>query len=212
MKKITCLCWLLFITTCLWAQVVPINNSGNQLQQFYLNLDVEHLWLAGHHINWETGESDNPNATKGIKTHCSAFVAAACKKLGVYILRPPEHSDILLANAQYDWLHTNMDNSGWRMITDDNVYESAQNLANQGCVVAAVYKNPNSHKPGHIALVMPYELADTSLMNRGPMLIQAGNINSSAIQLKNGFKSHLTSWPTQEVLFYYHKYDNSHKK
>ena len=37
-------------------------------------------------------------------THCSAFVASFSKQLGVYMLRPPDHSPTLLANAQMRWL------------------------------------------------------------------------------------------------------------
>ncbi|MFX7052567.1 hypothetical protein ABTH91_21265, partial [Acinetobacter baumannii] len=83
---------------------IPVNIEGKCLRDFYIKENVVEKWLAGHHINWETGEPDNPNATKEIKTHCSAFVAAACKQLNIYILRPPQHAQELLANAQFDWL------------------------------------------------------------------------------------------------------------
>ena len=80
------------------------DSKGQQLQQFYLSMDVENRWIAGSHVNWETGEYDKPDATSGNHTHCSAFVSACCKKMGIYILRPPDHGQKLLANAQYEWL------------------------------------------------------------------------------------------------------------
>ena len=76
-----------------------IEPAGQQLKEFYFSLDVEHLWIAGNHVNWETGVADKPEATSENHTHCSAFVAAACKRLNMYILRPPDHSQLLLANA-----------------------------------------------------------------------------------------------------------------
>src|SRR5580658_6131884 len=49
-----------------------IEPAGRQLKEFYFSLDVEHLWIAGNHVNWETGEADKPDATAGNHTHCSA--------------------------------------------------------------------------------------------------------------------------------------------
>jgi hypothetical protein len=37
-------------------------------------------------------------------THCSAYVAAAAFYLDIYILRPPNHQQLHLANAQVSWL------------------------------------------------------------------------------------------------------------
>ncbi|MDE3184687.1 MAG: hypothetical protein KGM16_14810 [Bacteroidota bacterium] len=57
-----------------------VNANGNQLRTFYFGLHVENLWIAGSHINWETGVAYKPDATSGNPTHYSAFVAA-CKRL-----------------------------------------------------------------------------------------------------------------------------------
>jgi hypothetical protein len=64
-------------------------------------MKVESLWLAREHVNWETGEPDKGQdyAGPGRSTHCSAFAAAVGERLGVYMLRPPEHGQILLANT-----------------------------------------------------------------------------------------------------------------
>ena len=182
----------------------PIDEKGFHLKQFYLSQNIENLWIAGHHIDWETGEPDNPNAEKSIHTHCSAFVAAACKKLNIYILRPPAHGQQLLANAQSDWLETGeARDDGWKPIRGEKIYTDAQSFANRGYVVLAIYKNPDQKVPGHAALVMPDERSAEKLEESGPLLIMAGKHNFNRISLKAGFKSHIFSWPEHEILFYY---------
>jgi hypothetical protein len=183
---------------------LTIEANGVKLKTFYLALNVENLWIAGNHVNWQTGEADKPDATAGIHTHCSAFVAAACKKLAIYILRPPEHKQELLSNAQFDWLSLPQAvNAGWKKIEGNNVYVEAQSMANRGIVVIAICKNPDNTKPGHVAMVMPGEVTNEKLENDGPNLIMAGTHNFNKISLKAGFKSHLTSWPENVVQFYY---------
>ena len=79
----------------------PISADGVRLREFLDNSGVDHLWLRDYAVDWKTGEtiaaygssSANPH------THCSAFAASAAMRLGVYILRPPEHTVSLLANA-----------------------------------------------------------------------------------------------------------------
>jgi hypothetical protein len=71
-------------------------------------------------VNWETGEPDRDGAYEGPNkhTHCSAFAAAAAKHMGVYLLRPPEHGQQLLANAQAGWLASGEAQSrGWEEIS-----------------------------------------------------------------------------------------------
>jgi hypothetical protein len=203
-KKITTLVFIMIAFAAKAQHKFPIDENGSRLKDFYLSLNVENLWIAGHHINWQTGEQDNPNAEHGIHTHCSAFVAAACKKINIYILRPPEHGQLLLANAQFDWLPTQeAKDDGWKLITERNVYAAAQRFANSGYVVIAIYKNPNPKIPGHVALVMPDELSGQKLEESGPALIMAGTHNHNHVSLKAGFKSHISSWPETEILFYY---------
>jgi len=214
MKRKTLLIFILLFSSLLWKGVgseafaqstTQITNEGNTLKQFYLNEHLESLWLAGQHVNWETGESDNPNATKGNKTHCSAFAASVCKQKGVYIIHPPSKTS--LANALYDWLSSSEAyNKGWKQIIT-NVFETAQQYANAGKIVVAVYKNPDASKPGHIALIMPAEKTTDDLNKEGPAIIQAGRINSSSISLKQGFERHLKSWPppSTEIIFFYNE-------
>lgn len=191
---------LLLIFSCKKETPLSVSSDGEALKQFYLSQDVEQLWLDGHHVDWQTGIMDDPNATSETKSHCSAFVASVCKRKGIYILRPPEHTTFLLANAQYDWLFSSSAvDSGWVQITD-NPYQNAQTYANNGKIVVAVYKNPNPDKSGHIAFIMPYNLTTSDLSDQGPMLIQAGEVNSNYIPLKEGFKYHISNWSTASSL------------
>lgn len=170
-----------------------------------MNEEVENNWLAGQHVNWETGKPDNPNATKNIKTHCSSFAASVCKKKKLYLLCPPQNSVTLLANAQFDWLFTKeAAKKGWKQIKQD-VFKTAQSFANKGFVVLAVYKKPKPKKPGHIAVVIPKEKSMQQLDKEGPNLIQAGLINKSDISLKFGFKHHITNWDSvlNDIVFFY---------
>jgi len=184
---------------------LQVEPAGRQLKEFYFSLDVEHLWIAGSHVNWETGAADKPEATAGNHTHCSAFVAAACKRLNIYILRPPDHGQLLLANAQYDWLASPAAlEAGWKPVEGiyPTLYETAQRLANQGYVVVAICKNPDEKVPGHAALVLPENASREKLEDAGPALIMAGTHNHRMITLAAGFKSHLPGWPEHVVKFY----------
>ena len=209
MKKfITTMLVLCMYATKLSAQeTLTISAEGKILLQNYLSMNVENLWIAGHHINWITGVPDRDNAKAGTRTHCSAFVAAACKNQNIYILRPPEHAQVLLANAQYKWLQSsNAISMGWQPVTGGSsadVYYSAQRYANKGFVVVAVYQNPISKKPGHIAIVRPDLVSTQQISDNGPSLIMASTNNYDLISLKMGFKSHITQWPESAILFYY---------
>lgn len=165
-------------------------------------LDVEHRWPAGVHVHWESGEPDGkPESGIGKHTHCSAFVAAAAKQLGVYILRPPEHKQILLANAQYDWLESAGAAQGWRLLRDE---VEAQHVANRGELVVATYRNHHDDKPGHIAIVRPSERGDAAVRVEGPQITQAGGINYRDTTLAHGFAGHPAAWGGHEVRFYAH--------
>ena len=187
--------------------IIKIDSLGNLLRQFYLKEDVEHNWLAGQHVDWETGKPDNPYTTKDTKTHCSSFAASVCKQKKLYLLCPPKHNVTLLANAQFDWLFTkDAASKGWLQIKKD-IFKNAQSFANKGFVVVAVYKNPIPKKPGHIALVMPKEKSITALDEEGPNLIQAGQTNKSDIPLRQGFKNHIADWANvlNDIVFFYNE-------
>src|SRR5437016_3741779 len=78
-----------------------ITARGQHLARVLEEMEVEKYWQPGVSVNWKTGRHD-PQVGQHA-THCSAFAAAACERFGVYILRPPEHSQVLLANAQQKW-------------------------------------------------------------------------------------------------------------
>jgi hypothetical protein len=110
----------------------------------------------------------------------------------------------LLANAQYDWMTTPQAlNDGWKPIQEGNIYEEAQERANKGYVVIAIFKNADPRIPGHIALVRPAEISFDKIEESGPILIMASTHNFNYISLKAGFKSHITEWPDHAILFYY---------
>ena len=181
----------------------PISARGHSLQAVLDGMNVEALWLAHEHINWETGEPDKGPEYDGPgrSTHCSAFAAAVAKKLGVYLLRPPDHGQILLANAQTAWLHSEKGRqSGWRSIVSA---QQAQALANEGNLVVIVYESPDPHKPGHIAIVRPALRSKRLLEENGPSIIQAGQKNYASTSTKVGFLHHPGAWP-DNVQFYAH--------
>jgi hypothetical protein len=203
--KIHLLIIFLLASTIGYSQtILKITQSGNKLKQAYIAMDVEHLWIAKHHINWETGVPDKPEAHEGTRTHCSAFVASACEKLDIYILRPPQHGQVLLANAQEEWLNSNdAQKQGWQKLNDDDsLYKKAQELANKGKVVVAICRNPVHSKPGHVGLVIPFECSPEQLKQEGPEIIMAGTHNYNYIPLIKAFKSHITSWPSHEIEFF----------
>jgi hypothetical protein len=176
--------------------------DGHRLAAFLDSLQVESRWPAGVHVDWETGLPDGKvEHFEGKHTHCSAFVASAAKQLGVYILRPPEHGQILLANAQYDWLANEGASQGWRPVPDG--YE-AQRAANRGYLVVAVYKNHSDDKPGHIAIVRPSDKSRDEILAEGPQIIQAGGHNYTSTTLKHGFADHPAAWENNEVRYYEH--------
>ena len=170
-------------------------------------LDVEQHWPAGTHVHWETGKPDGkPELSAGKHTHCSAFAAAAAKRLGIYLLRPPEHAQVLLANAQYDWLESEGASRGWRPLRDAL---AAQAAANEGMLVVAAYKNHHDDKPGHIAIVRPSDKSRAAIEAEGPQVTQAGGTNYRSTSLRQGFAGHPAAWSRGEVRYFAHAVGNS---
>jgi hypothetical protein len=177
-------------------------DDGHKLATFLDSLGVEDRWPAGVHVDWETGLPDGKTESfEGKHTHCSAFVASAAKKLDIYILRPPEHGQVLLANAQFDWLAEQSARYGWFPIDDG--YE-AQRYANRGYLVVASYKNHDDRKPGHIAIVRPSGRSRDDILAEGPEVIQAGEHNYQSTTLKHGFAGHPHAFEDNEVKYYGH--------
>jgi hypothetical protein len=181
----------------------PVSAKGHRLLEVLESTNVESLWLAHEHVNWETGEPDKDADYEGPgkATHCSAFAAAVGKRVGVYMLRPPEHGQILLANAQAAWFHSPAGpQNGWREV---KTARDAQSLANAGNLVAIVYENPDAHKPGHIAIVRPAARSERLLEENGPEITQAGEKNYVKTSTKVGFEHHPGAWP-DGVRYYVH--------
>ena len=181
----------------------PITPEGHRLAATLDSMNVESLWLAQEHVNWETGEPDRSGEDEGPRhhTHCSAFAAAVAKRLGVYLLRPPEDGQKLLANAQFEWLRSAAARKlGWHRVSD---MREAQRLANQGNLVLVVFQNPEKDLPGHIAIVRPSEKSLQALRRDGPQIIQAGIHNHVSTIVRVGFLNHPGAWPNG-VRYYLH--------
>ena len=181
----------------------PITPEGHRLASTLDGMNVESLWLAQEHVNWETGKPDRGGEDEepGHHTHCSAFAAAVAKRLGVYLLRPPEHGQKLLANAQFEWLRSATARKfGWHRVSN---MREAQRLANQGNLVLVVFQNPAKDLPGHIAIVRPSEKSWKALRRDGPQIIQAGIHNHTSTSVRIGFLNHPGAWP-DGVRYYLH--------
>ena len=167
------------------------------------SMGVEGKWIAGAHVNWRTGMPDDVTETlPGRHTHCSAFVAAAAMKVGVHILRPPEHGQVLLANAQNEWLGGDVAASeGWTALAGP---AEAQQAANVGALVVASYHNHHDDKPGHIAIVRPGVKTAAQIAADGPDVIQAGTVNANSIAIRLGFAGHVHAWGGNEIEYFAH--------
>ena len=192
----------------------PITLAGHQLAAMLDGMDVETLWQRGYHIDWLTGVSEGPpETTPGGHTHCSAFAAAVADRLGIYLLRPPEHSQMWLANAQERWLNSAED-SGWQRIgrlSDPGASLQAVDLANHGKLVVAVYFQPPHMTPdgpkqraGHIAIVRPSDKTVALIEADGPDVIQAGMHNYQRVAMRIGFASHKAGWSHGAIEYFWH--------
>ena len=176
----------------------PIEANGQQLARLLDDTGVDHLWMRGWHVDWQTGAQDR--ATPGgpeARTHCSAFIAAIAERLGIYVLRPPQHPQNLLANAQMHWLRAEGEQAGWRPLAGPR---DAQTRANAGELVLAVWENPNPHRPGHAAIIRPSEKTDAQLDADGPQETQAGTRNYLDTNVATGFRSH----PKDQIRYFAH--------
>jgi hypothetical protein len=183
------------------GQITP---AGHRLAESLDNSNVESLWLAQEHVNWETGKPDRGGEDEGpgFHTHCSAFAAAMAKRLGVYLLRPPEHGQRWLANAQARWLASeDGKRKGWLTLDDPG---RAQAEANRGNLAVVVFENPDPRQPGHIAILRPSEKSRSALANDGPEIIQAGQHNHQSTVVRIGFHNHPGAFP-DGVRYYTHE-------
>lgn len=179
----------------------PITPAGQRLGALLDGMNVESLWLAHQHVDWKTGEPDRgPEFTGSRKsTHCSAFAAAVGLRLGVYMLRPPEHGLVLLASAQTEWFNNGGGQAaGWRPVAS---MQAAQEFANQGKLVVISYANPNPKRPGHIVIVRPSTKSGAQFAAEGPQVIQAATYNRASSPAATSFHAHPGAWPNEVRVF-----------
>jgi hypothetical protein len=172
-----------------------ITPGGEQLLKLLVSMDVEHLWMSHHKVEWRTGF---PKSGRG-GTHCSAFAAAVGERLGIYMLRPPEHSQEFLATAQGRWFegeHARRD--GWRQV---RTAEEAQSLANRGELVVLFHISPEAEVHGHIAIVRPAVKSMSAMESEGPETMQAGLLNFADGTAKRSFQLHPGVWPSQVGMY-----------
>ncbi|WP_284319724.1 hypothetical protein [Dyella acidisoli] len=206
--------------------------GAERLVEFLDGLQVDRYWLKGHHIVWETGQQNAPpDVGRAHYTHCSTFVAAACLRLGIYVLRPPFHDELLLASAQDHWLRGYQryqgeaaSAAGWLRIGrsgDVGVIKLAQEATNKGKLVLASYAQRPAIDdktgqpialPGHIAILRPLVQRDsppnrhdplTSAAKREPHVCAAGHVNSPDLLISQSFQDHTDAWPNN-IDFYAH--------
>lgn len=174
---------------------------GASLAERFSAMDVEHHWLPGQRLaDWRTGE---PAPRRG-STHCSAFLAAACERIGVDMLHPPEYGEKFLATAQAEWLQREGPEHGWTPVASPFL---AQDLANQGQVVVILFPSPDPARSGHAALVRASGKSREALAEEGPQIIQAGAENATSTTVKEGFRHHRGAWVSAQdykVLFFTH--------
>ena len=178
--------------------------AGRELARRLDAMGVESLWLPGKQpVDWRTGQATGPDQFERPRTRCSQFAAAACLRLGVYLLRPPEHKLYLLANAQFDWLASQEGvEAGWEPVPSG---VEAQARANRGFLVVAVCQNPDPERPGHIAVVRPEVRTAEEVRAEGPAIAQAGRQNFRRTTLVVGFKNHPGAFERGEIRFFAHR-------
>jgi hypothetical protein len=189
--------------------VIPPSPAAELARQLD-SLDVTHHWLPGPTVcDWRTGNPIKPTPDGSSHTHCSQFAAAAAERLGVYLLRPPEHSPTHLAAAQEDWLGSPAGvDSGWQQILLPGqrvaTYDRAAEQADEGKLVVAVYSDPDPDHAGHIAVLRPSDWSPARIAEHGPEIIQAGATNYQSTDLETGFIHHPDSFAQGKIAFFAH--------
>jgi hypothetical protein len=182
------------------GQVSEVARRGHAQSRELDAMNVERLWLSGRDVDEKTGATRNTPVIKdGSLTHCGAFVAAACARLGVDLPRPGARTE---ADAVCDWLGAEGRSHGWKSIKDP---VEAQKRANAGEVVVAAFKAADPAGGGHVALVRPSTKTERAVREEGPQVIQAGLENFRSASLKTGFRHYPEAWP-RGVQFFAHEW------
>jgi hypothetical protein len=172
----------------------PITPKAQRILDVLDASNVENLWQRDTSIEWDTGEPKEMKGWDRKETHCSAFSAAMGMRLGVYMLRPPYHAQMMLASAQGAWLRSpDASNVGWWKVDGP---AQAQALANSGRLVVIVFESPDSSKHGHIAIVRPdAKRTLAEIEESGTEITQAGGHNYLHTTEARGFHGHEGAWP-----------------
>ena len=153
-------------------------------------IGVDKLKKIIHDMN-VTGNSRYARKPDG-RTYCNIFVMDFAKKLGIPL---PEYlnwdggaiDDYLNANESISWLDGSYNRGGvktgpelgWKTVSADE----AAKMASNGSVVVAGWTNPDSRKPGHMAIVRPESTAGNI------QIAQAGGTNFESGSITKGFGS-----------------------
>jgi hypothetical protein len=192
--------------------------GGPRLAEFLDALPVTTRWIHDHRVVWQTGQQNAPEGS-GLtpETHCSAFAAAVTLMLDIYLLRPPNHGQDRLANAQADWLEgaatfpgPTASDSGWIALGssgDAGALTAAVDTANAGRLVIAIYKaspvrGPDGtlHPvPGHVVIVRPQSA--TAVGADGPHVMSVADVNRPDTTMRTAFHAHPQAWPDRIGLY-----------
>lgn len=167
-----------------------ITIGGQSLAVLFNQTNVEFLWKNKNAINWFNGQSIHDLSGELPKlNHSGAYIASVLRKLGIYILQPPQASQTLLENNQHDWLlEIGIIDYNYTYLGNNlNSRINAQKEANKGNIVIASYKNINEELPGNIAFVIPFLTDTTEITLNGCRVIQASFINYNSVFLKEAF-------------------------
>jgi len=192
--------------------------GGPRLAAFLDSLPLRNRWLKGHPVCWQSGQQNGPPASQPPDhTHCSAFAAAVALYLDIYLLRPPHHDQLMLAEAQTAWLSGSTVFSGptaaaagWvpaGFSGEAGALAAAVQAANAGRLVLACYAagpvaGRASRGAGHVAILRPQADPTAALVPAdGPDVIMAGAQNYSFVAMKTAFAGFPGAWPDDIALF-----------
>jgi hypothetical protein len=188
--------------------------GGPRLAEFLDGLPVTTRWIHHHRIVWQTGQQNAPEGQGPMaETHCSAFIAAAALMLDIYLLRPPHHSQELLANAQATWLAGEATypgptaaDSGWIALGssgDAGALKAAVDAANLGRLVVGFYRaapgSDGKPVPGHACIVRPQSAAVVG--DDGPRVMSVADVNRPDTTMRTAFHAHPKAWPDHIGLY-----------
>jgi hypothetical protein len=192
-----------------------ISEGGERLSDFLDGTNVETRWLADHHVIWQTGQPNGPaEGDPAHHTHCSAYVAAAALDLDIYILRPPNHEQLQLANAQVSWLGGVGTESGptatkgrvelprgkRRRWCSRSSHCRRQRWEARGRGVSRRRSNPMVRRYNAPDISSLSDLRNPSQPTK-PQVVTAGVKNFKSASMKFAFGDHALAWPREIQLF-----------